>query len=98
MRRATANAEIMLHGISDTRAELVGLTSEHGTNRRMGLHSQSVEERIYGERQSQWQTRLIGMMAKWTGNADTKIAASIKNDLFLTAEQAQELGVIDSIL
>ncbi|NOX36416.1 MAG: ATP-dependent Clp protease proteolytic subunit [Calditrichaeota bacterium] len=66
----------------------------------MSTHLQGVTEDIlrYSQRLMRLQTSLINMLAKWTGQDVARIQEDIQKDYFMTAQEALDYGIIDSVL
>lgn len=59
---------------------------------------QTSDIRIYTERMIGLQQRLVGMLARWTGQSPKRITKDMEHEFFMTAQKAKEYGVIDGIL
>jgi ATP-dependent Clp protease protease subunit len=81
-RYATPNAEILLHQMASTIVE-----------RQQTSHLHSYAGHII-----RLQKRLIQLLSKWTGKAEKKIGRDIEVELFLTADEAKDYGLVDHIM
>ena len=81
-RYATPNAEIMLHQMATTIGE---------SQQTSHLHS-------YAGHMIKLQKRLVELLSKWTGQPGKKIGRDIEVELFLTAAEARDYGLVDHIM
>jgi len=63
-----------------------------------GFQGQTSTIRIYAQRMQRQEEQLVDLLALWTGQKKERITADIQNDYFMTAMEAREYGIVDSIL
>src|SRR5690606_19466978 len=63
-----------------------------------GARAQASDIEIYAEEMVRMREWLENTMAQLTGQKAEKIRADIERDLFLSAEQAKEYGIVDQVL
>jgi len=54
--------------------------------------------RVYTERVTRLQDRLVEMLARWTGQPPERIRRDMERQSFMTAEEARAYGLIDAVL
>jgi ATP-dependent Clp protease protease subunit len=63
-----------------------------------GISGQATDIEIESKEMQENKTRLIEIMAKHTGKTAEKIRADMERNLYLSAAQAKEYGIIDAVL
>ena len=63
-----------------------------------GVSGQATDIEIHAREILALRERLVGIYAKHTGQPAEVVATGIERDNFLTAEQAQEMGLIDGVV
>jgi ATP-dependent Clp protease protease subunit len=63
-----------------------------------GISGQATDIEIESKEMQENKTRLIDIMAKHTGKTAEKIRADMERNLYLSAAQAKEYGIIDAVL
>ena len=63
-----------------------------------GFQGQTSTIRIYAQRMQRQEEQLVDLLARWTGQKKARITADIQNDYFMTAIEAREYGIVDTIL
>jgi ATP-dependent Clp protease protease subunit len=63
-----------------------------------GISGQATDIEIESKEMQENKTRLIEIMAKHTGKTAEKVRADMERNLYLSAAQAKEYGIIDSVL
>jgi ATP-dependent Clp protease protease subunit len=63
-----------------------------------GFQGQSSTIRIYAQRMQRQEEQLVELLSSWTGQKKERITADIQNDHFMTAREALEYGIVDTIL
>ncbi len=63
-----------------------------------GYVGQTSALQVFTERILRLQGRLVDLFAGWTGQTAERIRRDMNHDFFMTAEQALEYGIIDTIL
>ncbi len=63
-----------------------------------GISGQATDIEIESREMQENKTRLIEIMAKHTGRSAEKVRADMERNMYLSAEQAREYGIIDAVL
>lgn len=63
-----------------------------------GISGQATDIEIESREMQENKTRLIDIMAKHTGKSAEKVRADMERNLYLSALQAKEYGIIDAVL
>ncbi len=63
-----------------------------------GISGQATDIEIESREMQENKTRLIDIMAKHTGKAAEKVRADMERNFYLSAAEAKEYGIIDSVL
>ena len=63
-----------------------------------GITGQATDIEIESREMQENKTRLIDIMAKHTGQKAEKIRADMERNFYLSAAQAKDYGIIDSVL
>jgi ATP-dependent Clp protease protease subunit len=63
-----------------------------------GYSGQASSLQIYTDRILRLQSRLVEMFSGWTGQTAERIRQDMNNDFFMSSEEAQKYGIIDTIL
>jgi ATP-dependent Clp protease protease subunit len=63
-----------------------------------GISGQATDIEIESKEMQENKTRLIDIMAKHTGKTAEKVRADMERNLYLSAAQAKEYGIIDAVL
>ncbi len=63
-----------------------------------GISGQATDIEIESREMQENKTRLIEIMAKHTGKSAEKVRADMERNMYLSAEQAREYGIIDAVL
>jgi ATP-dependent Clp protease protease subunit len=54
--------------------------------------------RVYTERLTRIQERLVQLLAQWTGQPEERIRQDMQRQAFMTAEEARAYGLVDAVL
>ena len=63
-----------------------------------GISGQATDIEIESKEMQESKTRLINIMAKHTGRSPEKVRADMERNFYLSAAEAKEYGIIDSVL
>lgn len=63
-----------------------------------GISGQATDIEIESREMQENKTRLIEIMAKHTGKSAEKVRADMERNMYLSAEQARDYGIIDAVL
>ena len=63
-----------------------------------GISGQATDIEIESKEMQENKTRLIEIMAKHTGQTAQKVRADMERNMYLSATQAKEYGIIDAVL
>lgn len=98
LRRATENAEIILHQITSDDGYLDASAFAGGVAECRGFGELEGRARLRLDRTRHWRQRAATLLARWTGQTAERVLADMEMEIFMGPDEAVRYGLIDGVI